>query len=469
MQVDILFMRGALELKRAALLLCLLTLLPVQSSFAFPWNKDGKNHSSTISTKEFLSSPFAQFFKKHQYQKALGALDGLSRKYPEDPLILRYRALTLEKLGRNQEAIALYQKLRLKNPEHVPTRIFLGRAYVRLGKRKAATQEFHSVLQNGKREAYRQWAQAELTRLKTKAKKARSRRFYFVGKLGMAYDSNPLLIPNDSSLSRSGTPKRGADYLMEWTAGYTALRRRGSRIDLLYMGQETLHNPDASRVNFHSEGFALDAKKRHFFGRRSVLFGGRYDFRANFLRSELFSISNRFFLSADTSFLKRTRTHFYSRFNILNFGPDGSIPSRTSRDGFRMGVGFTQYFYTADLKRYVFVKEEFNLNQTRGDNFERRGVLSRVGLHTAVYFLKKMDWDLSGGFDYGDYPEFSSLSSLNLEGRRDARWDIYSALTYHWTPKLATRGFYRFIKANNRNNFFDRDRHLAGGEVIFSI
>ena len=256
---------------------------------------------------------------------------------------------------------------------------------------------------------------------------------------------------------------------MDVTAGYVPVFRPDFRLDMLYIGQETLHDSRTSRVNFHSHGFAFDAKERHFLGRQAFLFGERYDFRSNFLRGDFFSISNRFFLSADTSFIKRTRTHVYSRFNILNFARNGSNPEQTSRDGFRTGIGITQYFYSSNRKRFFFIKEEFNFNQTRGDNFDRRGVLSRVGIHTPVDFFKKMDLDISGGFNLGAYPDFSSLSALDLEQRQDKAWDIYSGLTYHLRPWCAIRTFYRFIKSVNRNNFFDRDRHMAGGEVIFSV
>ncbi len=430
-----------------------------------------ENKSKHVSSKEFLASPFAKAFKAHQYQKALQALEKMRKKYPNDPLVLRYQALTLERLGRTQEATAAYQKLLSRHPDEPSARIFLGRTYAKRKNYKAAAEEFRRVIRSGAAKKYRGWAQSELNRLQPGVKKRvpKKKPFYFVGKLGTAYDSNPLLLPDDRDLRARGARKNGVEYLMQWNAGTSALSRHDTRIDLLYLGQQTLHNGRASDVNFHSEGFALDAKKRRFFGRRAVLFGGRYDFRANFLRDKLFSVSNRFFLSADTSLVRRTRTHLYTRYNILNFGPDGSNPSRTSRDGFRFGVGVTQYFYTADLRRYFFVKEEFNLNETRGENFNRRGVLSRVGIHTPLDFLKKMDWDVSGGFDYGAYPDFSSLSSLDLEKREDARWDIYTGLTYHWRPRLATRLFYRFIKSNNQNNFFDHNRHMAGGEVIFSI
>ena len=435
------------------------------SAAAFPNNKDH------ISSKEFLSSPFAKAFKARQYEKALQVLQDLAKKYPNDPLILRYEAVTLVRLGRTQEAIAAYKNLLARNPDEASARIFLGRAYVRKKNYKAAAEEFSKVIQSRANEKYRAWAKAELNRLRHGVKKPprKKKRFYLVGKTGIAYDSNPLFAPDDEDLRARSGQRRGADFLMEWTAGFVPLSRHHSRIDILYLGQETLHDGRTSKVNFDSQGFAVDAKKRHFMGRHAFLLNGRYDFKANFLRGDLFSISNRFYLSEETSFTRRTRTHLYSRFNILNFGPDGSIPSRTSRDGFRAGFGLTQYFYTADLRRYFFVKEEFNFNETRGDNFKRRGILSRVGIHTPVDFIKKLDWDVSGGFDFGAYPEFSSLSSLDLEERQDARWDIYSGLTYHWRPWLATRAFYRFIKSNNQNNFFNRDRHLAGGEIIFSI
>ena len=196
---------------------------------------------------------------------------------------------------------------------------------------------------------------------------------------------------------------------------------------------------------------------------------GRYDFRTNFLRSDLFSIVNRLLLSADASFWKRTRTHFYGRVSYSDYGPDGSRPSTTSRDGVRGGVGVVQYFYTADLRSYVFLKQEVSGAETRGDNYDRTGYLARLGFHTPLDRKNQVDFDASVGFDRGTYPQFSSLSSLDLADRRDSRLDAYAALTYHWKPNLATRGFYRFISSDNRNDFFDRQRHIAGVEMVFSL
>lgn len=213
----------------------------------------------------------------------------------------------------------------------------------------------------------------------------------------------------------------------------------------------------------------MDAKKRKLFGERAVIFGGRYDLRGSFLRSTYFSLINRFLLSADTSFWKKTRTHFYTRLSVLEYNKDGSDPSVSSRDGFRGGVGVTQYFYSPDLKSFFFVKPEFNFNQPRGDNFIRRGVLGRIGAHTPIKFLRNTDFDISVGYDWGEYPEFSSLSSLDTEDRQDKRLDNYVAITHHLKPNIAWRTFYRFIKSDNDNSFYKRDRHIAGMEMIFSL
>ena len=128
----------------------------------------------------------------------------------------------------------------------------------------------------------------------------------------------------------------------------------------------------------------------------------------------------------------------------------------------------TQYFYTEDFHRYLFVSQEVNLQETRGANHIRRGTASRVGIHTPVPWVAKTDLDLSTGFQWGRYPKFDSVSTLDNARRRDARFDVYTAVTYHWNKHWATRALYRFINNDNRNDFFDRTRHIAGVEVLFA-
>ena len=424
-----------------------------------------------IPHQEFLSTDFIKSFKNKEYKKALKECDALLKKYPDDPLVLRYRALTLEKLHHPDQAISLYHEILAAHPQDIPARLFLGLAYIKEKENHKAAAELHYVVKHGHLPEYRHWAQEQLDRLhahEVSRGKSIKKKPYFVGKTGIVYDSNPLLTPDDEALS-STERNPAALYLFELSAGYPLRLKEDSRLDILYIGQQYSHSHGAHQVDFTSQGFALDTKKRVFAGKRPFLLGGRYDFRANFLRSDLFSLVNRFFVSADTSFWQKTLTHFFARFTILNYGPDGANPDVSSRDGIREAIGMTQYFYTKSRKTFFFIKGEGDFNQTRGKNFNREGVLATVGFHTPFPFLRKTDLDVSSSFNWGVYPDFNSLSALDPEDRRDTGWDVYTGVTRHWKPDLATRVFYRFINSENSNDLLDHSRHFAGVEVVFSF
>ena len=429
------------------------------------------DRSTRISSDDFLASDFAKRFQRGEYAQALQALETLSAAHPADPLILRYRAATLEKLGRRAEAIAAYQEILSAHPADIPTHLFLGLAYARAGHRPEAADQFRWVIQHGESDAYRHWAQAQLARVReSRRSPARpiQQKLYLLGKTRLAYDSNPLLIPDDQRLS-SRDREDSLLFGIDLDLGYPLILQKDHRVDLMYLGRQTFHGPDADEVDFTSQGAALAAKQRRLIGPRAVVFGQRYDVRANFLQSALFSVVHRVLVSAETSFCNRTKTHVYSRLSYSNYGPDGRIPETTSRDGMRGGLGIIQSVYTADRQSYVFVKEEVSFADTRGDNYKRTGSLTRLGVHAPVRGLGPTDVDASIGFDWGVYPDFTSFSLLEPEERRDARMDTYVSLTYHWKPNVATRASYRFIQAGNQNDFFDRGRHIAGVEMVFSL
>ena len=397
-------------------------------------------------------------------------MDALRTTYPDDPLLLRYRALTLTRLQRPTEAITIYRQLLAQDPQHVPTHLFLGQAYQQAGDPEAAGEQWRWIIQHGDSEEYRRWAQAELHRLRLRAKPPLgTRRPYLLGVAGLKYDSNPLLKPNDKALAQPGNEKAGFLALADLTLGYPVVLKPDTRLDVLYLARQLTHDGETDDVDFTSQGVGVDVKQRVHAGERTYLLGGLYTARADFLRSDLFAVVNRWLLSLETAFTPYTRTFAYSRASLWNVGPDGSNPPQTSRDGFRAGLGLTQFFYTKDFLRHLFVSQELNLQETRGANFTRRGTASRIGIFTVVDFLPKTEWELSTGFDWGRYPRFVSVSSLDPTRRRDARFDVYTAATHHWTKSLATRVLYQFIQNDNRSDFFDRTRHVAGVELLVSF
>lgn len=430
--------------------------------------------SGTISSEEFVASEAAALFQAEDYGRAIPALDSLTRKYPRDPLLLRYKAMALDRMGRSQEAIELFGRLLREEPNHVPTRYFLAEAYERNGRRAEAIQEWTWVVENAEATPYQSWARENLSRVETPRpreekpkpeKRAVAKRLQIAARYGYEYDSNVRLKPEDKSVASSEDTSAGRQQL-DLSARYRAYTRRDIAIDILYGAAQTLHDDSLDEFNFTSQDAGLDVRKRVKILDRDVIFGARYDFLLGFLNGDIFSTRNRFTLTADTRLSQKTRTVPFYRLTPADFGPDGSNPPQTSRDGLYQDLGITQYWYTGDFRKHFFIRQEYNRSDVRGGNFETRGETTRLGFHAPL--VLKSEIDLSTGLEYTHYPRFSSQSPLDTARRRDIHWDIYAAVTHYLTPQIGVRLFYRFMDAENRNNFFEYDRHIGGFQILFA-
>ena len=443
-----------------------LTMVPLPLAVADDATSSNPTTSAEISAEELMASPFAAFFKADEYEQALEALQPILERYPADPLVLRYQAMTLDRLGRSEEAVAIYQQLLRRDPDHAPTHFFLGQAYERLGQREPAAKEWQWVRQRSPAREYRQWAQVALGRLGGGREIVPERkRWALLGNVGWDWDSNVLLKPSDKALASTGDQNANR-FSIDLGLRYRALTNRQAQVDIFYTSRQSLHDDSFDDLNFTSQEIGLDLQHRRNLGGREVIFGSRYELLGGFLESDLFSLSNRWLLSAQTRLTARTRTMLSNRFTVSNFGPDGSNPPQTSRDGLYDDLALTQYLYSQDFQRYVFARQEYNAAWTRGGNYERRGTTTRVGLHTPLVW--RTDGDLSGGLQWNVYPRFTSLTSLDPARRRDTSWDVAVALTHHLRPNLDLRLQYRWINALNRNDVFQYDRHLAGAHLLFT-
>lgn len=428
----------------------------------------GQATPEQIPGEVFIASPFADFFQAGDYPRALDAIEALAGQYPRDPLIRRYRALALDRLGRYDEAIRLYDELLAQNPNHVPTRFFRAQSYEAKGERDKAIEELRWVADNSQSTEYATWARESLSRLGVRAARPATRkRLYLFGNEGWEYDSNVILKSNDPGLG-VGPDKNASRLAMNVGLGYRAVQRSNLQLDAIYIARQSLHDDGLDEFNFTAQEAALDLKKRASVFDREVTFGSRYELAAGFLDGHTFSLSNELRLSSDARMTPQTRTYLYDRFAAVNYGPDGSNPPQTSRDGIENGVGVTQYFYSSDFRSHLFVNEEFEIANTRGANFTREGTSTRVGGQVPLPYVPRTDLDTSLGFRWAQYPRFESLTSLDPNQRLDNNWDWYVSLTHRIRPRLSTRVFYRYINANNRNDVFQYDRHIAGVQVLFT-
>lgn len=418
-----------------------------------------------ISIEEFTRSSFADHFRSGNYPEALAALDPLLERYPHDPLLTRYRAVTLDRLGRSREAIRILLSLLEKAPDHVPSRYFLGLAYARSGDFSRARKELNWVVEYGSDLPYRGWAKSALERMAALPDLLPvGPRWSVSGNAGWTWDSNVSLKPSDKALASSGD--RNADrFHLDLEVGH-ALKREGTRaVDLFYAGRYSAHDDSFDDLNFTSQELGLAYRHRRLFLNRPIWLAARYDSVAALLENDLFSWSNRFTFSEDGRMSPRIQTILTQKFSWTDFGPDGSNPPQTSRDGLYTDLGVTQTLYSSDFRQSLFLWQGYSDARTQGGNFERRGWVSRFGLHTPV--TSRVALDLIVGFTWNRYPRFSSLSSQDPARRRDTDWDLQAALSHPLRLRRSLRLFYRWISARNRNDFFEYDRHLAGLEFSF--
>ncbi|MDP3704027.1 MAG: tetratricopeptide repeat protein [Candidatus Omnitrophota bacterium] len=425
--------------------------------------------SDLIPAETFISSPFSTFLKAGDFRRALDALDVLEKQYPNDPLIMRYRAIVLDHLGRYDEALDLYAQLLARDPNHAPTRFFRAQTYHRMGKREEATKELEWVKEHSPSKEYRVWAQEELRRPgATAERRAERKKFYLFGNTGWEYDSNIPLKSNDPGVTTQAGDQNASRLLANLGLGYRAIQQRGNRLDFTYTTRQSLNDDSLNEFNFTSQELAAEGRRRVELWDREVTLGARYELSGGFLDGDTFSLDNQLRLSSDVRLTPRTRTYLYNRFTASDYGKDGSNPPQTSRDGFGYDAGLTQYFYSEDFRSYAFAGQEFNLDETRGANFTRRGLTMRWGVHVPVPKAPKTDLDAALSFQFGKYPRFTSLSTREPDRRHDTNWNTYVSLTHRLRPRLSLRVFWRVINANNRNDVFQYDRQVAGVQTLFT-
>ncbi|MBI4358780.1 MAG: tetratricopeptide repeat protein, partial [Candidatus Omnitrophica bacterium] len=150
-----------------------------------------------ISPQDFLQTKAAEHFRNARFEEALDELKKLEEKYSGDPLIVRYQAMTLDKLGRTDEAIQKFREGLTAVPDNIALHYFLGQTLLRKRDFEGAKREFEYVVANDESEAYRITARADLKavdKIISDQKKAK-RRWKFDASAKVEWLRNPGSTP----------------------------------------------------------------------------------------------------------------------------------------------------------------------------------------------------------------------------------------------------------------------------------
>jgi hypothetical protein len=417
-----------------------------------------------ISVDELLKTRAAHLFQIGDYHKAFDEFSKLSKQYPDDVLIYRYVGMTLILLGRLDEAASILESAVKIEPDNASLHYYLARAYHEQGAKEKAEKELNETVRLDKEGVYGQSAQKALAVVRER--RLVEKAWDIFGSTGYEYDSNVILAPNDKALRDPGQDTNAGRYYFSAGGTYKVYQAPKNTTKAGYNFYRSFHDDSLNEFNYTYQEFSLGHEHRRDIKNREVKFGIRDSVPLGFLSGNLFVWGNELTSYINSRLSKMTFTEIYHRISFLQYGPDGIAPALTSRDGVYNSVGAHHRYYFSNYSRYVFGGYEIQQAAARGDNFDRFGQVFQTGLHTPL--VGKLDFDFIGSFTVNNYYHYSAaLVPTEPEARRDNDWSLLFLLTYPLNPHWSVRAFYRYINANNKNDIFQYDRQIGGGELSF--
>ena len=351
------------------------TLLSIVCCFLFASMASGES-------LPLVDTPAGQAFKARQYDLALAEFQKLAAAQPRDALILRYLAITLDRLGRYEDAILVFQQALALTPENPALHFHMGATYYNARSGELAQASFHRVLQLAPASLYgeraREYLEA-LTQQRVQLQPAGAPRplnLYIQG--GLQYDSNIPAAPRDSSFF---TGERSGIRMFEYLYGAYRFLRESGWAGSIEASTYQAQYPDSAfskfRLSTYSPGASL--QRTTTLWNLPLIASLKYEFRTVLLDGDTYSRSHALTAGTQIGFTRGTTTHFYYRYTRDIFANKGFDPALSSRDADNHVLGLAQVWYFADRKGQVRVGYEFQDNASEGVNFRMKGHKFSVG------------------------------------------------------------------------------------------
>lgn len=420
-----------------------------------------------IAPREFLETKAVQHFMKGQYEEALSELKNLEAKYPGDPLVIRYQALALQKLGRLDEAIETLRSALASTPDNIALHYFLAQMLLQKQDYQGAKKEYEYVVANDESEAYRIRARADLKALEQlmdNIKRAKKKlTFDFSNKL--EWIRNPGSSPRHIGF-RSGRAIYSAGKISNTVGlGYRLFKKGAWTGKVNYNYSQSLYTRSFSYLNtFQNSGGGSITYSRPLFGRPLLIDVGQ-NTAHTMLREQYYTTSFTESASVIYSYWNWHRLIFSERWGFTTYDGDGTNPDMTSRDGFGNTAGMTHYLYHNKKKNfYSLLGFEYGYDITQGANYHKDEFVYRGGLHFPLVW--RTDFDLAFKFKATNYPKYGF--PLSSPGRRDAYYNFATTLSRPILRSWMARLIFDYTNVKSRDDNFTYINYSVAGSIAYS-
>lgn len=386
-----------------------------------------------LSVQDFLKTQAAQAFVNAKYDKALEEFLKLEQTYPQDTTIKRYQGLTLDKLGRYDEAIATFQSGLSVVPNNIPIHYFLAQSYIHKRDFTSAQKEFEYVTENDESSAYKIRAQQELAALlKILELLKPPRKWSFNTSCGAEWNSNPT---SGTTVPEIATGHIPSSWKFSNTAGgsYSLFRKGAWSGKATYSYSQSLYSASLDQLNTFSNNWGASATYTRMIKGKPLTVQAGQSTAYTLVHHDYYSTGYTENLAFIYPFKDWQRLTVSDRWTYTSYAHDGTDADITSRDGFGNVASITNDFYLNQAKNLsLLFNFEYGRDATQGTNYRKNTFTGKTGIHFPILF--KFEGDLSFKFKDAQFPKSGFPASSPT--RRDEEYGLSATLTRplsrHW-------------------------------------
>ncbi len=440
------------------------------------------------------------FFRLGEFQYAVDALEWVLRLDPSTRHVHHHLGAAYLQLRRYDEALAQFQLAEEHQAANSDTQFYLGYTYYQLKQYRKAPLYFQRALElepslAGTAEYYRGLAfyaterdrlarasferavhtdpaaplagQAQRYLKAIERRKHQPRLFRLRGNIGLEYDDNVVLEPNDDVLEFG--EKRDGRMVFSLGAKLMPVRQRDWQLGATYDLFQSVH---FNLGDFNVQSHTLGVFTRHPFGRFTL----RGEVNYNVTLLDLDYLSDGFTLQpslvvrqTDTLFAEILTSLTVTRYddNIA----ESEDPDVRGRDGYLVRVGLRQTLQFNQKKSSVNLGYQYEGSRNDGTDWEYDSHNLTLGLYTPLW--RAIALYLDGAYHYRDYLHVNSydqdilgvLTAADQRERRDDRFVGSVALVRGIGSSLTLSLSYVYTRNRSNLDFFDYRRNVISMQL----
>jgi hypothetical protein len=431
----------------------IITLLILFASAAFPQTS-------------FIDTRAAKAFQAQNYEVALEEFNKLSQANPNNPLVLLYKALTMQMLGQYEKSIQVFSQALEISPENTAITYHLGVTYYLARQFDLANKVFQWIVENTSESKYAELGYQYLTAIRdelemiSKRQKVKAWSLYAQG--GLAYDDNISALPDIPEYTNTNLGAGSG-------SGYLSLRGYFLRDKAEWLGTAEVSGfltryleEDFESLDTGTYSGSLELQKTGITSKTPYLLEARYLYQhVDIDRDVPYSRSNIVMLSGKLFLQDRYSGKLAYSYTDDDFSYEGPDPQQTSRDANENRVVLTGSWFTPDGLKRLDIGGQYHDNSARGDNFDYTGY--KIFLEGEIPLFWEIKGALKLSYGQDEYPNFQGP-----QNRETGIYDAQLRLTRWFGKRLFSSLDFVYHDETSNYKILSYDRNKLGLNVGYS-